>query len=90
MAGTTDCEIPPKLLQHLLQEFLADKKTRISQPALDALGEYFKTFIREAIWRAAALRKESDDPEGPVRNLVGGGTVFLEVGPRPQRWPACG
>ncbi|KAF8539624.1 centromere protein X [Trichophaea hybrida] len=76
----SDTEIPPELLQRLVQEFVEDKDTRISQPALEVLGKYFETFIREAVWRAAAIRKETDKPdvEGSKR-VVGGGTVFLEV-----------
>jgi centromere protein X len=75
-----ETEIPPQLLSRLIQEFLEDKNTRISQPALKALGKYFEIFIREAIWRAASIRKETDNPsvDGSKR-VVGGGTVFLEV-----------
>lgn len=68
--------VPPQLLQRLLQEFFEDKKkTRISQPALNATGEYTKTFIREAIWRAAAIRKENEQDPESVRNM----SAFLEV-----------
>lgn len=68
--------VPPQLLQRLLQEFFEEKgKTRISQPALSATGELTKTFIREAIWRAAAIRKESEQDAGGV----GGMSAFLEV-----------
>lgn len=67
--------IPPQLLQRLLQEFFEEKKTKISQPALNAVGEYTKTFIREAIWRAAAIRKEKEQDPGGVRNM----SAFLEV-----------
>ncbi|KAH0610467.1 uncharacterized protein H6S33_011994 [Morchella sextelata] len=68
--------VPPQLLQRMLQEFFEEKKkTRISQPALNAAGEYTKTFIREAIWRAAAIRKESGQDPGGVKNMG----AFLEV-----------
>ncbi|KAL7272468.1 hypothetical protein RUND412_004722 [Rhizina undulata] len=68
--------VPVQLLQRIVQEFMEDKKkTRISQPAINAVGEYTKTFIREAIWRAAAIRKEDDaDPTAKM-----GGSLFLEV-----------
>jgi len=78
MSSTDEVRIPPALLQRLITEFMEDKKTRISQPAVDALGEYFRTFIREAIWRAAQSRKGEDDDEVGGR-VVGGGTLFLEV-----------
>lgn len=68
--------VPPQLLQRLLSEFFEEKKTRISQPALNATGEYTKTFIREAIWRAAAIRKENEQDPGGVKNM----SAFLEVG----------
>lgn len=68
--------VPPQLLQRLLQEFFEEKKkTRISQPALNATGEYTKTFIREAIWRAVAIRKEKEQDTGSVRSM----SAFLEV-----------
>ncbi|KAI5856925.1 hypothetical protein BZA05DRAFT_386671 [Tricharina praecox] len=78
MSSTDEVRIPPALLQRLITEFMEDKKTRISQPAVDALGEYFRTFIREAIWRAAQSRKGDEDDEVGGR-VVGGGTLFLEV-----------
>jgi hypothetical protein len=58
----------------MLQEFSDDTKTRISSAALSALTEYFSTFIREAIWRSAEMRKHEAKKGG-----VEGGTVFLEV-----------
>lgn len=68
--------IPPQLLQRLLQEFFEEKKkTRISQSALNTTGEYTKTFIREAIWRAAAIRKDKEQDPESVRNM----SAFLEV-----------
>lgn len=68
--------IPPPLLQRLLQEFFEEKKkTRISQSALNVTGEYTKTFIREAIWRAAAIRKDKEQDPESVRNM----SAFLEV-----------
>jgi histone H3/H4 len=67
--------IPQQLLQRLLQEFFEEKKTRISQPALNAVGEYTKTFIREAIWRAAAIRKDNERDPGAMKNM----SAFLEV-----------
>ncbi|KAL0635266.1 hypothetical protein Q9L58_005751 [Maublancomyces gigas] len=70
-----DISLPPQLLQRLLQEFFEEKKTRISRPALNATGEYTKTFIREAIWRATAIRKEREQDPGSVRNM----SAFLEV-----------
>lgn len=71
----SDISIPPQLLQRLLQEFFEEKKTRVSRPALNATGEYTKTFIREAIWRAAAIRKEKEQDPGSVKNM----SAFLEV-----------
>lgn len=68
--------IPTQLLQRLLQEFFEEKKkTRISQSALNTAGEYTKTFIREAIWRAAAIRKDKEQDPEDVRNM----SAFLEV-----------
>jgi hypothetical protein len=72
-----DSSIPPRLLQRLLEEFREDKKTRISQAALNAVGEYLRIFVKEAILRAAEERKEGD-------NLQHGlGSLFLEVS-RPE------
>jgi hypothetical protein len=76
-----ESRLPPALLQRLIQEFVDDKKTKLSQPALSALGEYFSTFIREAIWRAAQVRKGGvEDPmESTGGKVFGSGAVFLEV-----------
>lgn len=71
-----DPEIPPQLLQSLLQLHIDDKKTRISQPALASLGEYMKTFVREAIYRAAEERKQTDSANGFSTAM---GSMFLEV-----------
>lgn len=67
--------IPPQLLQRLLQEFFEEKRTRISQSALNTAGEYTRTFIREAIWRAAKIRKDKEQDPEDVRNM----SAFLEV-----------
>ncbi|KAA8911632.1 centromere protein X [Sphaerosporella brunnea] len=83
MSTANDSSIPPALLQRLIQEFVADKKTKLTQPALNALGEYFSTFIREAIWRAAQVRKgdveDPEDPDSVGSKVLGSGAVFLEV-----------
>lgn len=63
-----------QLIQRLLTENFEDKKTRISQPALSVVREYAKIFVREAIWRAAAIRKE-EGGEGGLKNM----SAFLEV-----------
>ncbi|RPA97310.1 hypothetical protein L873DRAFT_1771359 [Choiromyces venosus 120613-1] len=63
-----------QLVQRLLTENFEDKKTRISQPALNVVREYTKIFVREAIWRAAAIRKE-EGGEGGLKNM----SAFLEV-----------
>jgi len=68
-----DSSIPPRLLQRLLEEFREDKKTRISQAALNAVGEYLRIFVKEAILRAAEERREGDSLQ---RGL---GSLFLEV-----------
>jgi hypothetical protein len=83
-----ETRLPPALLQRLIQEFVDDKKTKLSQPALSALGEYFSTFIREAIWRAAQVRKGGvEDPlEATGGKVFGSGTVFLEVCSRVVGW----
>ncbi|KAI5813970.1 centromere protein X [Pyronema omphalodes] len=70
--------IPPELLTRMLQEFSDDKKTRISSAALSALTEYFSTFIREAIWRSAEMRR-NELKKGGSEATTAGGTVFLEV-----------
>ena len=70
-----DPEIPPQLLQSLLQLHSEDKKTRISQPALNSLAEYMKTFVREAIYRAAEERKQTDGAD----QATSVGSMFLEV-----------
>lgn len=87
-----DNRISPELLSRLIQEFLENgsngnagprgdkRKTRISQPALNLLGEYFDVFVREAIWRAAAVRKETFDvTSAGGKDLVGSGILFVEV-----------
>ena len=87
-----DNRIPPELLSRLIQEFLENgssdsadhrgdkRKTRVSQPALNLLGEYFDVFVREAIWRAAAVRKETFDlTSAGGKDLVGSGILFVEV-----------
>ncbi|PWW80047.1 hypothetical protein C7212DRAFT_305624 [Tuber magnatum] len=63
-----------QLVQRLLTENFEDKKTRISQPALNVVREYTKIFVREAIWRAAAIRKE-EGSGGGLKNM----SAFLEV-----------
>ena len=72
----SDPEIPPQLLQSLLQLHADDKKARISQAALASLGEYMKTFVREAIYRAAEERKQTDAANGFSTAI---GSMFLEV-----------
>jgi histone H3/H4 len=71
-----DPEIPAALLQSLLQLHADDKKTRISQSALNGLTEYVKTFVREAIYRAAEERKQVDSAAGRSGTV---GSMFLEV-----------
>jgi histone H3/H4 len=76
----TTPKIPLQLLQRLLQEFLEDKKrTRISQPALNAMSEYTKTFVREAIYRATAERLGVKDPSDMEASRRKVGSVFVEV-----------
>ena len=70
-------EIPPQLIQSLLKLHSEDGKIRISQPALNALTEYLKTFVREAIYRAAAEREQTDAAAGVSGRL---GSMFIEVG----------
>lgn len=67
--------LPPQLLARLVQEYKEDKSVRTSQAALNTLGEYMKTFIREAIWRSAAQRKGVENPI----TKVPGGSRFMEV-----------
>ncbi|CAZ84339.1 unnamed protein product [Tuber melanosporum] len=64
-----------QLVQRLLTENFEDRKTRISQPALNVVQEYTKIFVREAIWRAAAIRKEEQGGEGGLKNM----SAFLEA-----------
>ncbi|TGZ81082.1 hypothetical protein EX30DRAFT_371764 [Ascodesmis nigricans] len=68
-------EIPRQLLQRIIHEFRTDKKTRISEPALEALAEYIKIFIQEAVHRAAAEKKR----ELKGQNYGRLGSTFLEV-----------
>jgi centromere protein X len=67
--------IPPQLLTKILHEFLEDDTMRISNAANAAVGEYIKTFVREAIWRADAAMKEGREGEMGI----GGSDEFLEV-----------
>jgi len=68
-----DSSIPPRLLQRLLEEFREDKKTRISQAALNAVGEYLRIFVKEAILRAAEERREGDSLQRGLGSLFFGG-----------------
>lgn len=69
-------QIPRQLLQRILHEFMASKKTRISEPALEAMGEYIKIFIQEAVHRAAAKKKQELKSSQDYTRV---GSLFLEV-----------
>lgn len=69
-------QIPRQLLQRILHEFMANKKTRISEPALEAMGEYIKIFIQEAVHRAAAKKKQEVKSSDDYTRV---GSLFLEV-----------
>ena len=76
--------IPPALLTRILHSFFIHQddsdgpQTRISSTAVSALSEYSRTFVREAIHRAAEERGREEKRRGVA---VGGvaGEVFLEV-----------
>jgi hypothetical protein len=65
--------IPDNLLSVLLQQFFKQEGTRMSKPAIVAVGKYIDTFVREGLARAAWA---SDDPFGGVGRGNGG---MLEV-----------
>ena len=67
--------IPPELLARLLHEFFTHDATRLSKEASGAVGRYMETFVREAMARAAFMRREVQDQTGGG----GGGDGFLEV-----------
>ncbi|KAF8419316.1 CENP-S associating centromere protein X-domain-containing protein [Tirmania nivea] len=71
-------QIPRQLLSRILHEFFAgqsgnssERETRISNAAVAAVGEYTRTFVREAIHRAAAERvKEEVKRAGGVKDAL--------------------
>ncbi|KAF8437858.1 CENP-S associating centromere protein X-domain-containing protein [Terfezia claveryi] len=65
--ASQSAQIPPQLLSRILHEFFAGqsgyssaRETRISNAAVAAVGEYTRTFVREAIHRAAAERVKEE------------------------------
>lgn len=69
--------IPAKLLTRILQEKFEDSDTAIQQGALNLVGKYMETFVREAIARARFERKEArNGMEAGRRGLMDG---FLQV-----------
>lgn len=74
--GDEAVQIPRQLLQRILHEFMTNKKTRISEPALEAMGEYIKIFIQEAVHRAAAKKKQEVKSSDEYTRV---GSLFLEV-----------
>ena len=64
--------IPQPLLIRLLHEAFADKTTKIDKHAIQVLQKYFEVFVREAVARAKARKKEDVDK--------GGGDGDVDVG----------
>ena len=68
-SAATTALIPPHLVSRILHEFFsssaaaaprAGEKTRISNAAVSAVAEYTRTFVREAVHRAAQEKREGD------------------------------
>lgn len=65
--------IPQKLLTRLLYEGFENKDVRIGKEAMEVVGKYVETFVREALARAALEREDKDRAGG------GRGDGFLQV-----------
>ena len=65
--------LPTDLVEKILKNFFEDNGTKISIAAKDTVGEYIRTFVREAICRATAERREGDLED------TSGGSVMLEA-----------
>ena len=78
--------LPPDMLQKLLKNFFEDEGTKISAAAVDAVGEYLRTYMREGIWRAVAERRGGniDGDVGPDGARAGQG-LMLEVREKTRR-----
>jgi len=63
--------IPPKLLTRLLFESFEDKEMKIGREAMQVVGKYMETFVREALARAVFEREEG----GAAAAGGGGGGV---------------
>ncbi|KAK4973290.1 hypothetical protein LTR28_011491 [Elasticomyces elasticus] len=71
----TSPTIPAPLLTRLLHESFADKSMKITKDANQVMGRYIEIYIREALARAAMMKKaESTDASG-----AGVGEGWLEV-----------
>lgn len=79
---TSDPQIPPKLLTRLLhrgfqqQDTKGNVNTKIAKDANMAVAKYMDVFVREALARAAAERKEATALEGLQSRIDN----YLEVG----------
>jgi len=66
--------IPPKLLTRLLFEAFEDKEMKIGREAMQVVGKYMETFVREALARAAFERED-----GGARGGGAAGDGWLQV-----------
>jgi hypothetical protein len=73
-ATDTTSPIPQKLLTRLLYEGFEDKNMKIGKEAMNVVGKYMETFVREALARAVYERDEADTELGK-----GTGDGFLQV-----------
>lgn len=72
--------IPLALIHTLLNHHFSDKdKTRISHEAKAVVGQYFDTFVREAIARSAFERKEQGAEDAAAEFSGRGDDGWLEV-----------
>lgn len=66
LGDSATAQIPPHLISRILHEFFSSSttplagQTRISNAAVNAVAEYTRTFVREAVHRVAQEKREAD------------------------------
>ena len=68
--------LPPALLTRLMHESFRDKQLKIGKEANEVFRRYVDVFVREAVARAAAEKRERDEAAGLID---AGEEVWLDV-----------